>query len=240
MKRYAIISAATALCLAGTQAVRSAEDEPTMSFFVTSVGMGHGANFGSLENADAHCQALAEAVGAGNRTWHAYLSTQERTGQPAINARDRIGTGPWYNAKGVMIARNVEELHSENNNLTKETTLNEKGETIPGAGDPGHMYDKSWVYMQSHPRSIRHEILTGTMPDGRAFSDGRDHTCNNWTSEEDGNWPPRARFNTGPGAEIGKSDGMGSWNSFGISGGCNNEGLARSHNAGLFYCFAAD
>jgi len=241
MTRLRSVISLTALCLlAASQTACSAENDNPMSFFVTSSGMGHGANLGGLEGADAHCQTLAEAAGAGHREWRAYLSTQERVGQPAVNARDRIGEGPWVNAGGVTIAEDVEALHSDAANMTKETVLNEKGETIPGAGDPDHVYDKSWLYMQANPRSIRHEILTGSTADGMAFADGRDHTCNNWTSEADGNSPTRARFNTGPGAEIGKSDGTASWNSFGISGGCNNEGLARSHNAGLFYCFAAD
>jgi len=211
-----------------------------MSFFVTSVGAGHGANFGGIEGADAHCQRLAEAVGAGRRTWRAYLSNQARPGEAAIDARERIGSGPWYNAEGVLIAENVEALHDGNNHITKERALNEKGETVGGDGDPAHEDDKTWAYMQAHPGSIRHEILTGSTAEGRAFTDGRDHTCNNWTSEEDGNSPERARFNTGPGAEVGKHDQTGSWNSHGISGGCNHEGLARSHGAGLFYCFAAD
>jgi hypothetical protein len=226
MARKATIAAAVLLGVAaGFQAACSAEDKTATTFFVTSTGMGHGANLGSVENADAHCQALAEAAGAGSHTWRAYLSTQERVGVPAINARDRIGNGPWYNAEGVLIAENVEGLHGEGNNITKETALTEKGETVGGQGNP---------------RSIRHEILTGSTPEGMAFTDGRDHTCNNWTSDADGNSPPRARFNTGPGAEIGKHDRSGPWNSHGISGGCTNEALARSHGAGLFYCFAAD
>jgi hypothetical protein len=210
-----------------------------MTFFVTSVGAGHGANFGGIGGADAHCQSLADAVGAGYRIWHAYLSTQARGGAPAIDARDHIGSGPWHNANGVLIAADIESLHGDGNHISKENSLTEKGETVGGEGDPAHEDDKTWAYMQTHPRSIRHEILTGSTPEGRAFDNGRDHTCNNWTSEEDGNSPARARFNTGPGAEVGKSD-NGSWNSHGISGGCNHVGLARSHGAGLFYCFAID
>jgi len=216
------------------------DERAPMSFFVTSVGAGHGANFGGIEGADAHCRRLAAAVGAGGRTWRAYLSNQARPGSPAIDARDRIGSGPWYNAHGVLIAESVQALHDGNNHITKERALTEKGETVGGEGDPAHEDDKTWAYMQAHPGSIRHEILTGSTAEGRAFADGRDHTCNNWTSEEDGNSPERARFNTGPGAEVGKHDQSGSWNSHGISGGCNHEGLARSHGAGLFYCFAAD
>jgi hypothetical protein len=229
-----------AVCLLAGSYVALAQapaERHSMSFFVTSVGLPGGANLGGLVGADAHCQQLAAAVGAGNRTWHAYLSAQERPGAPATDARDRIGSGPWYNAQGVLIAADVDALHGENN-IHKETALTEKGEAVGGRGDPEDEQDKTWAYMQTHPRSIRHEILTGSTREGRAFADGRDHTCNNWTSEEDGNSPLRARTNTGPGAEIGKSDNTGPWNSQGISGGCNHEALARSHGAGLFYCFA--
>src|SRR5690606_23168794 len=123
---------------------------------------GDGANLGGLAGADAHCQRLAEAVGAGNKTWRAYLSTTAEGGQPAVNARDRIGSGPWYNAKGVMVAENVDHLHSDDNNLGKETSLSEKGEQINGRGDTPNM----------------HDILTGSLPDGRAS----ENTCSNWTS----------------------------------------------------------
>jgi len=235
----AVCLAAGAIAALAQTPNRPSHQTNPMTFFVTSVGAGHGANFGGISGADDHCQALADAAGAGDRIWHAYLSNHAREGQPAIDARARIGNGPWHNAKGVLIAADVEALHSDGNNISKENSLTEKGETVGGAGDPAHEDDKSWTYMQAHPRSIRHEILTGSTPEGRAFGDGRDHTCNNWTSEEDGNSPARARFNTGPGAEIGKSD-TGSWNSHGISGGCTHIGLARSHSAGLFYCFAVD
>jgi hypothetical protein len=136
-----------------------------------------------------------------------------------------------------MIAKDVDDLHGSENNV-HETALTELGQMVPGEGTPADPRDQSWAYMQTHPYSIRHEILTGTQPDGRAFPPGRDHTCNNWTSEEEGNSPLRARNNTGPGAEIGKSDNSGPWNSQGVSGGCSHEALARSHGAGLFYCFA--
>ncbi len=212
---------------------------PPMSFFVTSAGLPGGADMHGLAGADAHCQDLARnATGDRTRVWRAYLSTQERPGEPAVNARDRIGKGPWYNAAGVMIAQNIDDLHSPRSNVNQSTSLNEFGQETPGASAPQDPRDQSWAYMQTHPYSIRHEILTGSQPDGRAFPTGRDHTCNNWTSDAEGNSPNRARFNTGPGAEIGKSDGIGSWNSFGISGGCTLEALARSHGAGLYYCFA--
>lgn len=243
MRKLSLGIAVGVFCLAaGSQFgfTQTPDESNPMSFFLTSVGAGQGANFGGIEGADAHCQQLARTAGAGAKSWRAYLSNQARPGQPAIDARDRIGTGPWYNAHGVLVAENVQTLHSENNNIRKEIALDESGETVGGQGDPAHEDDKTWAYMQANPRSIRHEILTGSTAEGRAFTDGRDHTCNNWTSEEDGNSLARARFNTGPGAEIGKHDETGSWNSHGISGGCNHEGLARAHGAGLFYCFATD
>jgi hypothetical protein len=141
--------------------------DPTgMSFFITSVGTGNGADLGGLAGADAHCQELAAAAGAGDRTWHAYLSTSGVDGKAPVNARDRIGTGPWYNAKNVLAARNVEELHSETNNLSKEVSLNEKGEVVNGRGDTPN----------------RHDMLTGSQPDGTAFVGGTNLTCNDWTS----------------------------------------------------------
>ena len=244
MRKLVLSLAGSSLCmLAGAYMVLAqtpAIQSQRMSFFVTSAGLPGGANLGGLVGADRHCQQLAAAAGAGQRTWRAYLSAQERPGQPAINARDRIGAGPWYNARGVLIAATADALHGEENAIDKETALTERGETVGGRGDPAHENDKTWAYMEANPRSIRHEILTGSTREGRAFTDGRDHTCNNWTSEEDGNSPQRARTNTGPGAEIGKSDRTGPWNSQGISGGCNRNALARSHGAGLFYCFAAE
>ncbi len=239
MRNSLLLIAGNVICVFLGSYLALAQAPQPMSFFVTSEGHARGANFGGIAGADAHCQQLAAAAGAGNRVWHAYLSAQARAGQPAINARDRIGAGPWYNAKGVLIAANVEQLYGENN-IHKETALTENGLTVGGRGDPEHPDDKTWAYMQAHPGSIRHELLTGSTPDGRAFADGRDHTCNNWTSEADGNSPLRARTNTGPGAEIGKSDRTGPWNSQGISGGCAHEALARSHGAGLFYCFAVN
>ena len=216
-------------------------EKHAMTFFVTSVGLPGGANLHGLAGADAHCTDLARnATGDRTLTWRAYLSTQERTGQPAVNARDRIGKGPWYNAEGVVIAKSMEDLHSAENNLHKTTMLTELGQMVPGEGTPGDPRDQSWAYMETHPYSIRHEILTGSQPDGRAFPAEHDHTCNNWTSEDEGNSPLRARTNTGPGAEIGQPEIGSVWNSHGISGGCSHEALARSHGAGLFYCFAVN
>jgi hypothetical protein len=207
------------LCLsAPAQAQQTA-----LTFFITSVGPGNGADLGGLEGADRHCQALAEAAGAGGRAWRAYLSTQAVGGAPAINARDRIGRGPWQNAKGVVIAKDVDELHGQNN-ISKETALNEKGEMINGRGD----------------RPNRHDILTGSTPDGRAFPPGEDRTCGNWTTSGQG------------AAMVGHHDRMGlneeppakSWNSShpsrGPDGGCSQADLRSTGGDGLFYCFAAN
>ena len=192
-----------------------------MTFFVTSTGLGKGANLGGLGGADAHCQQLAQAAGAGNHTWRAYLSTQAAAGQRAINARERIGPGPWRNAKGQVVARNVEELHGANN-LTKQTALTEKGEIVNGRGDTPNM----------------HDILTGTQPDGTAFIVAEDRTCGNWT-----------RSATEGAAMLGHSDRIGlsddppakSWNSSHLSrGGCSQDALRSTGGAGLFYCFATD
>jgi hypothetical protein len=194
-----------------------------MTFFVTSTGPGKGADLGGLEGADRHCQSLAQAAGAGGRTWHAYLSTQAVGGAQAINARDRIGRGPWQNAKGVTIAKDIDELHGANN-LTKQTALTEKGEIVNGRGDTPN----------------RHDILTGSTPDGRAFPAGEDRTCSNWTSSAQG------------AAMVGHHDRMGlrdddaskSWNSShpsrGPDGGCSQADLRSTGGDGLLYCFAAN
>ena len=150
-----------ALAMSGSTIAQQA----AMTFFVTSVGSGNGANLGGLAGADQHCQQLAQAAGAGGHTWHAYMSTQAANGQPAANARDRIGKGPWTNAKGVVVAKDVAELHGQNN-LTKQTSLSEKGDVINGRGDTPN----------------RHDALTGTQPDGTAFAAGEDRTCGNWTA----------------------------------------------------------
>jgi hypothetical protein len=192
-----------------------------MSFFVTSAGSGKGADLGGLDGADRHCQQLASAVGAGSRTWRAYLSTQ---GASAVNARDRIGRGPWQNAKGEAIAQSVDDLHSANNKISKQTALNEKGEPVNGRGDTPNM----------------HDILTGSQADGRAFTGADDMTCGNWTSSMEG------------AAMVGHHDRIGlrdddaskSWNtshpSRGPNGGCSQEALRGTGGAGLIYCFAAN
>jgi hypothetical protein len=190
-----------------------------MTFFVTSAGLGKGADLGGLAGADKHCQALAAAAGAGSRTWRAYLSTQAAGGEAAANARDRIGKGPWHNAKGEQIARDVDQLHGSNN-LTKQTALSEKGEAVKGRGDTPN----------------EHDILTGSQADGRAFAGGEDRTCGNWTKSGDG------------AAMVGHHDRMGlrddepsrSWNASHPSRGCSQDNLKSSGGAGLLYCFAAN
>jgi hypothetical protein len=192
-----------------------------MTFFVTSVGSGSGANLGGLAGADQHCLKLAEAAGAGSKTWRAYLSTQAEGQTVATNARDRIGKGPWQNSKGVVIAKDVGALHGTNN-LTKQTALSEKGEVIKGRGDQPNM----------------HDILTGSQPDGSAFPAGEDRTCGNWT-----------KGGATGAAMVGHSDRIGlndtppakSWNSsHPTRGGCSQEALKGTGGAGLFYCFASE
>ena len=198
---------------AATLPALSQENE--MSFFVTSRGPGDGTNLGGLDGADAHCELLASAVGAGGTTWRAYLSTQ---GAGAVNARDRIGSGPWHNAKGVQIAGSVDELHYSNAALTKETQLDENGEMTNGRGDDPN----------------QHDILTGSKLDGTAFTDGEDHTCSNWTSNGQGSAQVGHHDRTGGGAV------PSSWNSAHGSGGCGQADLMATGGAGKFYCFAID
>ena len=188
-----------------------------MSFFITSVGPGNGADLGGLAGADAHCQALASAAGAGGKTWHAYLSAAPAAGRPAVNARDRIGTGPWFNYAGVQVAASLTDLHSENNKLGKENSLTEKGEQNNGRGDDPNM----------------HDILTGSDLDGTLLTGDGDHTCSNWTSSAaDGS------------AQVGHHDRQGggtnpnSWNSAHASRGCGQSDLQGTGGNGLFYCFA--
>jgi hypothetical protein len=191
-----------------------------MSFFVTSVNPGRGADLGGLEGADAYCNSLASSVGAGGKNWRAYLSSVATGTSPAVNARDRIGTGPWQNVNGVIVALSVADLHGSANKITKETALTEKGETIMGRGDEVNF----------------HDILTGSMPDGTASSTrDRDTTCGNWTSSGSG------------GAIVGHHDRMGlnesaeakSWNSSHVSRGCSMDSLRSTGGGGLLYCFAA-
>lgn len=255
MKRTVMTMAAGVACVGLGCAFALAQQQDTqqhpMTFFITSRPVAHGGNLGGLAGADAHCRQLATAAGAGNYTWHAYLSTQARPGVPAVNARDRIGTGPWYNAKGVMIAQDLAHLHGDTlqmaqfgNNITKATDLTEKGEVVPGLNDGKDPHDREWAYIMSHPTSNHHEVLTGTRPDGMAYTDNRDHTCNNWTSEAHGNAGENLRTNTGASVQVGMSDrnggGNGSWNSAHGSSGCSNDDLARAHGEGMFYCFAVN
>jgi len=219
--RSTILASAALMSLwaAGAQA-----QQANMSFFVTSTGAGKGADLGGLAGADTRCQQLAQAAGAGAKTWRAYLSTQAANGQPAVNARDRIGNGPWQNAKGVVVAKNADELHSLTNNLTKQTALTEKGDTVKGRGDTPN----------------EHDALTGSTMEGRAFPAGEDRTCKNWTSGTQGT------------AMLGHIDRQGiqdtvegrSWNashpSRGSEGGCSQADLKSTGGAGLFYCFAAN
>ena len=197
--------------------------QSTMTFFITSVGSGKGADLGGLEGADRHCQALAQAAGAGGHTWHAYLSTQAAGGAQAVNARDRIGRGPWQNAKGVVVAKNVDELHGTNN-LNKQTALAEKGEVVNGRGDTPN----------------RHDMLTGSTPDGRAFPPGEDRTCSNWTSSTQG----AAMLGHHDRQGLRDDDASKSWNSShpsrGSEGGCSQADLRSTGGDGLLYCFAVN
>ncbi len=208
-----------AVMLLGILGAYLALAQNAMTFFITSSGPGNGANLGGLAGADRHCQSLAAAVGAGNRTWRAYLSTTASGGQAAGNARDRIGKGPWYNSKGVRVAENVADLHGDRNNLTKETVLTEKGEVVKGRGDQPN----------------RHDILTGSQMDGTALTgDPAKTTCGNWTSDGEGS------------AQVGHHDRQGgganatSWNSAHPSRGCSQENLRGTGGDGLFYCFATN
>ncbi len=212
MKKMMALCFATAIATTGFGVMR-AQNAP-MSFDITSAGPGNGANLGGLAGADKHCQTLAAAAGAGTRQWRAYLSTQ---GSGGVNAKDRIGSGPWANAKGVQIAANVAELHGDKNNLTKETQLTEKGAVVNGRGDTPN----------------KHDILTGSQMDGTAPTGTDDATCKNWSSGAEGS------------ALVGHHDRQGgganptSWNSSHASKGCSQENLRGTGGDGLFYCFAA-
>jgi hypothetical protein len=219
MRLPTLTAAAALLCLC--QIGGAEAQQASMTFFVTSAGPGKGAELGGLMGADDHCQQLASAAGAGSRRWRAYLSVSAVGGAAAVNARDRIGAGPWRNAKGTVIAKSVDDLHGSENNITKQTALTEKGEPVNGRGDTPNM----------------HDILTGSQPDGRAFPVGnQDVTCGNWTNGAEGS------------AVVGHHDRMGlrdddaskSWNSSHGSRGCSLDALKATGGAGLFYCFAAN
>ena len=208
------LAAAAALSL-GAIATLQAQQAP-MTFFITSVNPGKGADFGGLAGADAYCQQLAQAVGAGSRTWRAYLSA---TGTPPVNARDRIGRGPWSNAKGVQIAADVADLH-RNPNINKDTALDEKGQVVKAAGET-----PNW-----------HDILTGSQPDGTAFTVAEDRTCGNWTKSAEGSAVVGHHDRRG----IGDSPEARSWNSSHPTRGCSLALLQTTGSGGLLYCFAAN
>ena len=214
-----LASAAAVVALAACGTMGGSKSE--LGFFVTSAGLGKGADLGGLAGADAQCQSLASKVGAGDKTWRAYLSTQPVGNAPGTNARDRIGKGPWKNAKGVVIATDVANLHSANNNLTKQTALTESGAVVNGRGDTPNM----------------HDVLTGSQPDGTFIAGNANTTCGNWTMS-----------GTEGAAMLGHSDRTGldesapakSWNSSHQSRGCSQDALKATGGAGLFYCFAAN
>ena len=219
MTRSSILASAALLALVLGGAAQ-AQDAANMTFFVTSEGPGKGGDLGGLAGADAHCQKLAAAVGAGGKTWHAYLSSSTNAANPGatVNARDRIGHGPWQNAKGVVIATSVEDLHSAGNKISKESGLTEKGTVVNGVGDTPN----------------QHDMLTGSGMDGRALPDNVNLTCNNYTSSTFGK------------VEVGHVDRTGladtaqahSWNSSHQSRDCSQEGLISTGGNALFYCFA--
>jgi hypothetical protein len=223
--RLSLLVSAALMALGSTVHAQPAPPQaPNMTFFVVSAGPGKGADLGGLEGADRQCQTLAQAAGAGGKTWRAYLSTQAAGGAQAVNARDRIGTGPWQNFKGEVVAQNVDDLHSANNKLGMQGSLTERGTVVAGVG-----------YTPNY-----HDVLTGSQPDGRAFAPGEDRTCGNWTSSTQG------------AAMVGHIDRKGlrdddaskSWNSShpsrGPGGGCSQSDLRGTGGNGLFYCFAAN
>ena len=220
MTRSSILASAALLALVLGGAAQ-AQDAANMTFFVTSEGPGKGGDLGGLAGADAHCQKLAAAAGAGGKTWHAYLSSNTNAANPGatVNARDRIGRGPWQNAKGVVIATSVEDLHSASNKISKESGLTERGQRLPTFGFAPNY----------------HDMMTGSQPDGRAFPGNMNMTCNNYTSSNFGK------------VEVGHVDRTGladtaqahSWNSSHQSRDCSQEGLISTGGNGLLYCFAA-
>lgn len=220
MRRRSLSLVATAVAAIGLVACSGMSRAPQnkMSFFVTSANPGKGADFGGLAGADRYCQSLAASAGAGGRSWRAYLSSSAMAGSPAVNARDRIGNGPWFNAKGEQIASSVDDLHGPGNKLGKQTALTEKGQIVSGGGDAVNL----------------HDILTGSSTEGRAVSSDKDTTCGNWTKSGDGS------------AIVGHHDRRGlddslpakSWNSSHATQGCSMDALKRTGGGGLLYCFA--
>jgi hypothetical protein len=222
--RCGFLVSAAVLASFAAHAQQPPPQSPNMTFFVTGFGPGKGADLGGIEGADRYCQELAQRHGAGGKTWHAYLSTQPADSKPAINARDRIGKGPWQNFKNEVVAQSIDDLHSDNNKLGFTVSLTERGQIIPGVGFAPN----------------RHDVLTGSQPDGSAFPAGEDRTCRNWTSSTQGS------------AMLGHIDRKGlrddapsrSWNSShpsrGSEGGCSQADLRSTGGDGLFYCFAAN
>jgi hypothetical protein len=214
------IASCAALAFLGMVQAAHAQSAAEMTFFITSEGKGDGANLGGLEGADAHCAALAKAAGSTSTAWKAYLSTTAPGGEAGVNARERIGKGPWKNIKGEVIAATLDDLHSDKNNLTKATVLTEKGEPVSGRGDAVNM----------------HDILTGSDPNGMYSTAGGDTTCGNWSKNGDGS------------AIVGHHDRVGlkvtrhmtSWNSSHGSAGCSQDALKKTGGNGLFYCFVAN
>ena len=216
--RLSLRGALATVALGVTASVQA--QQASMTFFVTSVGKGNGADLGGLEGADAHCMAVARAAGSTQTNWRAYLSTTMPGGDAGINARDRIGKGPWQNAKGVVVAKSVEDLHSDSNNITKQTALTEKGEMVSGRGDAVNM----------------HDILTGSDPQGLFSTAGGDTTCGNWTKSGEGS----AIVGHHDRAGLKDTRHMNSWNSSHGSRGCSQDQLKASGGAGLIYCFVAN
>ena len=221
LSRAVLLGAAAAALAAACGRSSTDPDDRRPSFFVTSAGPGNGGNLGGLAGADAHCRQLAEAAGVRDRTWRAYLSTSASGGQAAVNARDRIGNGPWYNINGALVANSVAELHGDAPGITKETALTERGTVVTGVGDTP---------------PVRHDILTGSQADGTAFPGPDDRTCGNWTSS--------AGVGAGS-AQVGHSDRRGtggaaptSWNSSHATRGCGQQDMPTTGGAGLLYCFA--
>jgi hypothetical protein len=216
--QLSILAATTFVSLGAIANAQQAPQAPNTTFFVTSAGPGKGGDLGGLAGADAHCQTLAATIGAGGKTWHAYLRTNGAAQGGAVNARDRIGKGPWQNSKGVVIAKDVDDLHSANNNLTQQTALTERGNMIAGVG-----MTPNW-----------HDVVTGSQPDGRVFPANLNLTCNNWTSSTFGSTmvghidrTPKTPAN------------LESWNAAHMSRSCSQADLIATGGNGLFYCFAA-
>ena len=218
--RIALLMSAAVALTGGVLTAAAQVQQADMSFFVTSAGKGNGADLGGLAGADAHCQALAKAAGSTNTNWHAYLSTTEPGGAAGVNARERIGKGPWKNAKGLVVAASLDDLHSANVNITKQTALTEKGEPVSGRGDAVNT----------------HDILTGSDPEGMYSTAGGDTTCGNWTKSGDGS----AIVGHHDRAGLQPTRHMNSWNSSHGSRGCSQDQLKASGGGGLIYCFAAN